>query len=131
NSASFCARRGRSVQSRKQASRKLVLPCPLAPASTVVCAESSTGCAARLRKSSVSTRWRRSCYSLTQRSMEMSPPFDRHLNGGGQRGGGGFFRNLSVVSRSRAGKPGRVGVSPCSIFAQGSAQKPRGSILPR
>ena len=53
----------------------------------------------------------------------MSPPFDRHLNGGGQRGGGGFFRSLSVVSRSRAGKPGRVGVSPCSIFAQGSAHE--------
>src|SRR5205085_2212812 len=70
-------------------------------------------------------------YSLTQRSMGMSAPFDRHLKGTGQRGGGGFLRIRPVVRGSRAGNPGRVGVRPCSMRAQGSAQKPRASILPR
>src|SRR5437763_2778452 len=63
--------------------------------------------------------------------MEMSPPLERHLNGAGQRGGGGFCRIFAVVFGSFAGNPGRVLVRPCSKDAQGNAQKPRGSSLPR
>jgi len=69
----LCARNGRSVQSRWQASRKLVFPWPFGPKSTVVCRPSSIGASARLRKARVLTS-SSSTYCFTQMSIGTPAP---------------------------------------------------------
>src|SRR5206468_3457051 len=105
-------------------SRKLVLPCPFCPKSTVVCGETCTCCGCRLRKARVCTS-RRSIYSLTHMSMGTPAPALLHWYFAGQRGGG--FLAFLVTS---TGAPGTILVVPASNEAQGRTQKPCGMALP-